>query len=894
MKKTLYHFLYFPGIALLLATACTTEDKPVPEEDRNSLRVTISDDEIATRSIVIDNPGIKLESFWKENDQIGVIGGSGENIAFAVAGGTISKDGKTAEFVSVSDIPSGQLIGYHPYSESAVSSDGGVVLDFPATQHYTMERGVTQPDPEACFMAGTGTKGSGISFVNLMAVLKVGQVFMKDTTVKSIEFRDLSGSPVCGPFSVRFDSSGPSASFTGDGKVLRLDLGSEGILAGAQELFIVFLVVPAREYPKGFEITFIAADGSRTVKTVGSKDGKSLHRSVVYPIGDISSFADIPGISYELKPSATMMTPDMLDLVKVIGREDSYVYTDEGSYAVDPDGNPVKMPYLTLSVHKDMNPQVGSYMVFNQPSTDMPQGGVYKITACSMSSDGQHWEVEAAPEPNFAAPFEQLTIGGPIYNADGSLNPDCGVDIDISSYIREIRDEEGNIVSMVNRPSYTTNAAEALRHRNGTAHLSFSTPDLTLSLDDGSHCTCDISTKMSVKMRIAIGVMGGELQYVYTKVNPALHLKTTFGLYGKFEVSQRRNLWTFYTAGIPVGPIVLLPEIGFDIFGGVGGEVKFTASTTFNYDLGTYGLIYNKGEGLSFKFDYNTPPEDNGFRPDIPDLSAGLTANLNAFAGIGMRAGISVYGLCSLGAVTDAKLTFGIFAEKGVDHYSTGLKLALTPEVDITPYTAVLGGKLAHLWKGISGKFEFAPIWERYLLPKVSGWTGVSLKYTDPMRIKLSENHFVEDIRVPKGTGPVEYKLTIEGKPFYDMPVVIDVYESSDFDYLFSDPEYTAAGLPHLYSNSAVIMKKPARVARKVIGVHYVDAEDGKTTLDYTQVEPEDVFYYPFQSGVAFNVGFNLLDGTLDGAHELLPRDETADMTGLVYYWPRRANGLPY
>lgn len=870
----------------LLVLACSREI-PVRPDDSECLQVTISDDEVATRSIVIDNPGIKLESFWKADDQIGVFGSTGQNIAFSVAGNTISKDGKTADFVSDNSIPSGQLMAYYPFSATAQKSGDGFTLDFPATQHYTMERGVVQPDPSVCMMAGMGSKGSGVSFVNLMAVLKVGQVFTEDVQVKSVEFRDLSGSPVSGPFTVSFTDKIPSANFSGSGKVIQLDLGS-GIRADAGDLFIVFLVVPAREYPKGFEITFVAADGKKTVKTVGSRDGKTLHRSVVYPIGDINTYSNVPGMSYELKPASRIMSPDMLDMVKVTARDSSYVYADDGSLAMDADGNPVKMPYLTLLVHKDMNPQVDNYLIFNHPSTDMPQGGVYKVGQCKLASDGQHWEVYAVPEPNFAAPFEQLTIGGPLFNSDGNLNPDCGVDIDISSYIREIRDEEGNVISTQGLPSYRTNAVEVMTRGGGVGRVSFSTPDLTLSMDDQSHCTCDVSAKMSVSMRVAIGIIGGELQYIYTKVNPSLQLKTTFGVYGKYEYTKREHLWTFYTAGIPIGPIVLLPEVGFDIFGGVGGELKFSASTTFNYDLGTYGLMYNKGDGLTFKHEYKEPPADDGFNPSIPSLEAGLSGSLNAFAGIGMRAGISVYGMCSLGAATDAKLNFGLVAKKDIDTLSMGIKLALTPEIDITPYTAVLGGKLSKLWKGIGGKIEFKPLWERYLLPQLAGYAGVSLTYTAPISVKLADGWPVTT-PVPNGTGPIEYKLTLRGKPINPMPVAIEVYESSDFNYIYYDPErfnnYMEAGVPHLYS-STVKMVNPKRVFSKIIGLH----SEEETIIDFSNKEPGDWLYYPFQSGVAFNVRYNLYSG--DG--ELLPRSESDEMYGQVYYWPFRANGLPY
>ena len=184
----------------LLAVACSEQEEEANQQasDPTALHATIIEDAAATRSIVVDNPGVKLESFWKGGDQIGVFGMSEKNIMFSVTQSGISSDGKSADFNSPAGIPDGQLMAYYPYSANATQSGDQLVLDFPATQHYTTVGSISQPDPEACAMAGIGTKGNGISFVNLMAVLKVGQVFSSDTQVRSVEFRDLDDGPVCG------------------------------------------------------------------------------------------------------------------------------------------------------------------------------------------------------------------------------------------------------------------------------------------------------------------------------------------------------------------------------------------------------------------------------------------------------------------------------------------------------------------------------------------------------------------------------------------------------------------------------------------------------------------------------------------------------------------------
>lgn len=880
----------------LLTASCSEQDTTTVADGSAVLHATIDDDYAATRSIVVDNPGVKLESFWHSGDRLGVFGQSDRNVSFTIAEGSITHDGKSADFKSATGIPAGSLLAYYPYSSSATGSSSVLALDFPATQHYVEVGGVAQPDPAACVMVGTGTKDDGISFVNLMSVVKVGQVFTEPTTVQRVEFRDLAGSPVCGAYSVDLSSGQPVTTFSGVGQVLTLDLGSEGRSAAGGSLFTAFLVVPARDYPKGFEITFVAADGTKTVKTAGSKDGKTLRRSVVYPVGDISTYQEIPGMTYELKPGTQVMTPDKLDMVKVLSSQSSYVKTDDGTLAVDANGNYVVLPTLTMSVHKDLNPQAGGYLIFNHPTSDMPQGGVFKVEQCRLAADGNHFEVVASPEPNFAAPFETLTIGEPLYDEDGNLQPDAGVDIDISSYVREIRDGDGKVLSTRTVPTYDTNVSEAMDRMSSTRATvshTYNPPALTLSADDGSHCTCDVTAQMSLGVRLAVGVIAGELQYVYTTVNPKLSLKTTFGLYGKAEWSKRQHLLTLVTTGIPIGPIIVIPEISFDMVGGVGGEMKFSASTTFNYDLGTYGLIYNKGQGLSFRYTPVQPAKDDSFNPTLDNDFSG---SLYAYGGIGVRAGLSIYALCSLGAATDATLKFAVVTDM---KNPGGLKLALTPEVSIKPYTAVIGGRFARVWDGLSGKIELDPIWERYIIPGLYGTSGMELIYTNPIRIKWSTSGIESFLTTTVSTGAnIGYDITVKGKPFYDWDVAVRVYRSSSFEYMTlmsnSDPDdvvkdWEANGVLHLW-NPVVFMAKPSYVKDVVIGQY--------TTQD-DSVNFKGTLPYDFESGVAYAVETALVSGSRH-VPEIGPKPHIINgkpydgMLGKIFFWPYRSNGDSY
>lgn len=884
--------MWFVAVISLLITACSEQ------EAMNSvswlsgsdfaLHATISEDKAATRSIVIDNPGVKLETFWDKGDIIAVSGSSTQNVKFTIAEGTISANGKSADFKTTSDTPTGDLVAYYPYDEKAVVSDKDITLDFPATQKYTRINGVPQPDPKACVMAGKGSASNGIEFMNVMAVLKVGQVFTSETTVSSIEFRDLSDASVCGTYKINLTGSVPSSEFTGSGKIITLDLGTTGIKAEANTLFTAFIVVPARNYPKGFEVTFVATDGTRVTKTAGSKQGKILERSVVYPIGDITTYENVPGMVCELKPTAQIMTPEKLDMVSIIDNANNYVVTEDGNLAMDADGNYLRMPELTMLVHKDMNPQVDGYLIFNQPTNEMPQGGIYKVKSCTLAADGEHYEVYAIPETNIAAPFEKLIIGEPLWDENGNLNEDGGIELDISSYVKEIRDGDGKVVSTRSIPTYDMNATEAMTRAAMHLTKTLKAPKITLSLDDEKSCACDVSAQMSVGMKMAIGIIHGEVQYVYLNVNPALDLTTNFALYGKLEKEKREHIRNFLFGGIPVGPLVLMPELGFDAFVGIGGEVKFSASKTFSYDLGTYGLAYNKGDGFQYRRLPTPPPAPA--TDFVPQLEAGLSASIYAFGGIAMKNGISISGMFSFGANTDAKLTFGITNETNSSGAILATKVHLTPGLEIAPYSAVINGKISKLWKGIQGKIEFDPLWERYLSPIVESATVFRIA-------KLSEKKYMFDTdegedklacQVYTDVTEAAYRVEVKKPIFKHLTLAVQVLQGDDIEY----------------SNFENLARFEAMKADGAAHIAYMLGEcEGRLVGDVHESYHSPIDTYPSDTDgkvlegkctISTHSGkpFSLRLVWVDFAGRETPI--TNWNKPFIYYWPNDANGVPY
>lgn len=918
MKTTSYISTYIIVLfgTLLAATSCKEDLDTGPEAQREGLTVTIDNDDAATRSIVIDNPGICLETSWTDNDKLGVFGTATNNAAYVINASTISEDGRSATFQPETSVPEGEILAYYPYMDNALQSGDALSLNFPKTQQYVAVNGVSRPDPEACIMVGKGSMQNGIHMHNVMAALKVGQVFDTNTTVKSVEFRDLDGKPVCGEYTVSLAGVIPVATFNGNGDLLTLDLG-EGVEAEANTTFIVFLVVPARDYPKGFEITFVDVNGGRTVKTVGTKRGKTLNRSVVHPVGDIGSYDNMQGMSYELNPTAHLMTPENLDLIDIISVTEDNAYDAEGNLIRSEDGYPFKAPVIRALVHRDLNPKVGGWLIFNMPSTQLQQGGIFRIKNCTPLDDGKTCEVEAVTETNFAAPFKSLQIGSePVVDAEGNLIEDGGVEFDISPYVKEIveMDEQHNIISRC-KPhtpaTYEMNAAE--RFTRGMANHTYQLPGVTLTMDDGNNSSCEVSARASIPLRLAVGVKQGELQYIYVTVNPNFSIKTTFTLSAKKEISKSARLYTLYTTGIPIGPVVLIPEIGFNGSVGMGGETKFSASTTFHYDTGTFGISYNKGQGVMFhRQEPPQPDKDDNF---MPDLDTGGEISLYAFGSLGMSIGVSVYALCSLGVNSDLKLTFGV--KQGIDNQNNDqpAKLHLTPEIDIAPYTAFVGGKWMHVLKGLGGKIELEPIWERNLWPSISESSySIDYTYTDPTKdnvdISLNKDKVISTHKMITGVNGVYYNLATSDNFLKDYECVVDVYEGSgveyrpsffniSFKFAYDDPNegleaFRNAGLYHLaryFVNSEWRITGLHLKSRYQVGIlkHGTDEEQRFTGhLDFN-----------LESGKPYIITGNMYPvgspkDIYDADHSASIWESGEGIGRVWYYWPNCDNGGPY
>ena len=704
--------------AALMAISCVREDMPVTDLG-TGLLCRIDSGTPATKTVLKDDPGVRMVSKWQDDDAVGIFGDNASNSQYRIVSSSISADGKTAEFRPQSTALSGTLLAYSPYQDGVTRSGSSLIVEFPASQQYAVSGNLSGPDPAANILAGMGNGETGISFRPVAAILKIGQTFDEAVTLTGVEFRDLDGKAVSGKMKITPGNS-PAAEITGSGQVITLSFG-DGLALEAGEKRLLYMIVPARQYAKGFSLTFVTEDGSRSVKTVGAANGITLATGTVYPVGDITRYSYLAGDSFKLKDGAMLVTPEKADMMKIVRRT-----THE---LLDVNGNAIHLsdgvgyyhgPALELIVREELNLEVGNYLIFEQDSDMLPAGGILKVMTAEALGGG-YSKVYAISEANVAAPYSKLDVGGEMYDEDGNLDEDKGEILDLASYVTDIKDDEGKPVSFSMSPSgelllSNESAAQLLGiETKGSVNPSFSLPALSLNIKK-PNLEAVFSAALTLNTRIAAGVVLGEFQYLYITVNPVFNLSADFKLKAELSETVSKHLFTLYCAPIPIAPgVMVTPEMDISGYVGIGGSLVFSTSLKYRYDMGTFGVSYNKGDGFTTRHIPPVPAKEDGLQMEV----GGLTGTLSASGGFSLHPKFTIYGLIEVGVKASCGLVFGV--DFTINHSGfNSPKIYLQPAIEMYPFIASLGGYFTKDFKNLTVSVNLDPLWERYLWPRIN------------------------------------------------------------------------------------------------------------------------------------------------------------------------------
>ena len=685
------------GLALLGCTAEPFEQGAAPGD--NVLTATIIDGEETTRTAVIDQPGIKAEVRWEVNDRIGVFDkGGGNNLLFTAGVDDILENGKKARFRTTGSMPLGEVMAYYPYQEgTSISNNSELTLSFPATQPYTLKERVSQPYAPANFMAGKGN-AKGIGFRNLFSLLKVGYRGNEGDRVKKVHFRDLSGKPVSGSFTVAWSDGIPDARFpesgSGTSLTLTVDCGEGVLLDGTLHHFYLF--IPPRNYTKGFEVKIVMDDGSEVVKTIGAASGKKIERSKVYPVGETVTTSD--EVEYKLQEDAALVDAERMKYI-VDARVVSY---DE--WVV----NMVKLQThaLFMTVKKEFEPTMGEVLLFDTPSKLFPEGYIGRIVSVG-NPENEYIAVVAEQVTDITEVFEELSLGEAIWNQDGSLNEEGGIELELGAYLSRVGTPDGEAVSFTRSGSQIELSMPATR-ASGRKSYNYSSGNMNFTLEPGDNSEIDVSARMDLSMRLLVGIFDKKLHYFHASISPDIQLSADMTVQMEGDaVDKSFHLLTAYFAPIPVPPLTIVPVIHFYGVAGVGGAVQIRAGMNYSAAM-DLGFSYNSNEG--FRTRSNT--KASKFSEDGLSFPGGeLSSNVHASAGIGVSAGIKVWGVMEALCSVSAQMKVGYYW----DFFEQTQKLSLNTESKIKGSLATLGGVFNYETDELT--LEGDPIWERYFSP---------------------------------------------------------------------------------------------------------------------------------------------------------------------------------
>ena len=767
-----------------------------PEVEVDGLRVSmVRETHPETKALLLDTPGYQMETRWAAGDQVGLFsGGDANNVLFQVNENDIEYNGRSAVFKTESEIPAGSLSAYFPYQKSATLDGNGVLhLDFPATQTYLRNKNVSAPDASAFVMVGQGSKGNGVQFRNVMALLKMGYTPKENRRLMRVRFRDLSGASVAGSMEVSWNAGLPSAVITGDSKEIVLDCGAEGVFLTGEAMATLWLVVPARNYSKGFEMRFEFQEGEADVKTVGATYGKNILRNLVYPIGDIFDTQTVSSedIEYSFKREPIVVDASKNDLIKSI---------DVGQMAYDsrnPENGTVYLPTLNVVAHKDLGGEAGDYIFFNVPSELLPDCFVGQITKVQMLGS-QEVRLTIKAVEDITEPFETLVIGKPIYDDEGNLIEGGGVGLNLASSLQRIEtpdgeelpfDVEGDTLTIYEPPTKVGGFERA--------KIPFTSPRLKLKTwaKEGSNAsmTAGVQLKLETRFCMKKDTQSDDLETMAIAMFPKalFSFDLRYGVSKTFEdLNGYQEFGTFMFAPIMLGPIALHPtvEIGGYLRASASAELKLSFSYVANF--GGYGLRYNKGSGFETYTPNTQPDPEDGFQ--CP--SFGISGTMGIGVGMRFTPWISLYGLAKFGMETDLGINFGLGYESKIDGdgYSNGMDVHLMPEFSLKPIIRVLGG----LWNQSMDPYEpleFDPLWQRYIVPeskvvefKAIPETSHAMWFWRARTVTLSDGT-VDTWETPfypiYKFKQVNYNLELKKQVLFNLNLGMVIYTMDGFDY---------------------------------------------------------------------------------------------------------------
>ena len=246
--------------------------------------------------------------------------------------------------------------------------------------------------------------------------------------------------------------------------------------------------------------------------------------------------------------------------------------------------------------------------------------------------------------------------------------------------------------------------------------------------------------------------------------------------------------------------------------------------------------------------------------------------------------------MCGLGLENYLTFKFGT----SVNSNGGGQKLFIQPEFEVTPSLCFPFG--SKKFEDLTGKVEFDPIWERYIIP--SSRCSVTPKYNMSGEYEVDVNGCETLLTpVPTSVKGIDYSIKLEGKCAENLDVALLVFKGSGIEVTPQDPGdrdgsklacYRNDGVEHLYrmfymSDLKLVGIEEKPESKIVIGTYPAGSE----TMTF-----EGLATGNFNQGQAYGVVPAIISGE---TYRILNAGGSGRYYNpFIYWWPNRSNGAPY
>lgn len=261
-------------------------------------------------------------------------------------------------------------------------------------------------------------------------------------------------------------------------------------------------------------------------------------------------------------------------------------------------------------------PQVGQVILNSRPSEKMPYGFLGKVTAVRQEGGSSVVETEKVA---LDQAFEKLNIRQ---------------SLDMGEYVTQVLDPD--------RKPMNFSRAASTRADN---------PGITLTIpikkyEFGGVFSLEGSVKLSLELDLDMKVENKTLTYFEAAIikKIALTAEAKAAVSSEFK-NDDITIGYILCAPIPIGPVVIVPELRLALYVGANGEISL--STTWTYETGiSHGVKYENKKWSTYNNFLNSEPGENPIETDAEftlkgqewvGLSAGVFFGVYTAVGVGIR-----------------------------------------------------------------------------------------------------------------------------------------------------------------------------------------------------------------------------------------------------------------